>query len=227
MLQIRPRNPLKMEAGATLLDARKARGYPKSRFEERSRSGADGVSYRCPIFSNFQPKWAPKWGPIFSEIRRTGRLKMAQNDPSSEKPRKQGIPKRIPFWDQFRNQFWVEFELKIMVSGKVPGAIWHYYSNGFRVLKGSALQLAAEPLRNPFWRPFWNPFWSQNPKKIVQRAARRDFRATQEAREGEEKGVQKWTQKWIAKKTVGSRKRDRRPPYTGGFQVHGEGYREG
>ena len=44
MLQIRPRNPLKMEAGATLLDARKARGYPKSRFEERSRSGADGVS---------------------------------------------------------------------------------------------------------------------------------------------------------------------------------------
>ena len=44
MLQIRPRNPLKMEAGATLLDARKARGYPKSRFEERSRSGADGLS---------------------------------------------------------------------------------------------------------------------------------------------------------------------------------------
>lgn len=152
---------------------------------------------------------------------------MAQNDPSSEKPRKQGIPKRIPFWDQFRNQFWVEFELKIMVSGKVPGAIWHYYSNGFRVLKGSALQLAAEPLRNPFWRPFWNPFWSQNPNKIVQRAARRDFRATQEAREGEEKGVQKWTQKWIAKKTVGSRKPDRRRTHTGGFQVHGEGYREG
>ena len=44
MFQIRPRNPLKMEAGATLLDARKARGYPKSQFEERSRSGADGVS---------------------------------------------------------------------------------------------------------------------------------------------------------------------------------------
>ena len=121
----------------------------------------------------------------------------------------------------------MEFELKIMVSGKVPGAIWHYYSNGFRVLKGSALLLAAEPLRDPFWMPFWNPFWSQNPNKIVQRAARRDFRATQEAREGEEKGVQKWTQKWIAKKTVGSRKRDRRRTHTGGFQVHGEGYREG
>ena len=119
---------------------------------------------------------------------------MAQNDPSSEKPRKQGIPKRIPFWDQFRNQFWVEFELKIMVSGKVPGAIWHYYSNGFRVLKGSALLLAAEPLRDRFWTPFWSTFWSQNPNKIVQRAARNDFGATQEAREGEEIYSTRW---WI------------------------------
>ena len=121
----------------------------------------------------------------------------------------------------------MEFELKIMVFGKVPRATWHYYSNGFRVLKGSALLLAAEPLRDPFWTPFWNPFWSQNPNKIVQRAARRDFRATQEAREGEEKEVQKLAQKWIAKKTVGSRKPDRLRTQTGGFQVHGEGYREG
>ena len=85
----------------------------------------------------------------------------------------------------------MEFQLKIMVSGKVPGAIWHYYSNGFRVLKGSALQLAAEPLRNPFWRPFLTHSEAKNPNKIVQRAARRDFRATQDAREVKEKGVQK------------------------------------
>ena len=79
----------------------------------------------------------------------------------------------------------MEFELKIMVFGKVPGAIWHYYSNGFRVLKGSALQLAAEPPQDPFWKPFWSPFWSQNPNKIARRAAKTDFGATQEAREGE------------------------------------------
>ena len=127
---------------------------------------------------------------------------MAQNGPSSEKPRKKGVPKRIPFWDQFRNQFWMEFELKIMVFGKAPRAIWHYYSNGFRVLKGSALQLAAEPLRDPFWKPFWSPFWSQNPNKISQRAAKTDFGATQEARKGEQKGVQKWAQKRIDKKRV-------------------------
>ena len=119
---------------------------------------------------------------------------MAQNDPASEKHRKQGIPKRIPFWDQFRNQFWVEFELKIMVSGKVPGAIWHYYSNGFRVLKGSALELAAEPLWDPIWTQFWKLFWDPNPSKISQRAAKRDFGATQKAREVEKTGVQKWTQ---------------------------------
>ena len=152
---------------------------------------------------------------------------MAQNGPSSEKPGKKGVPKRIPFWDQFRHQFWMEFKLKIIVLGKVSRAIWYYKNSSFRVFKGSALQLAAEPLRDPFWTPFWRPFWSQNPNKIVRRAAKRDFGATQEAREGEEKGVQKWAQKRIAKKSVGSRKPDRRRPYTGGFQVHGEGYREG
>ena len=137
---------------------------------------------------------------------------MAQNGPSREKPRKKGVPKRIPFWDQFRNQFWMEFNLKIIVLWKVSRAIWYYKNNGFRVFKGSALQLAAEPLRDPFWTPFWKPFWSQNPNKIARRAAKRDFGATQEAREGEEKGVQKWAQKWIDEKSVGRYKRGSRRP---------------
>ena len=129
-----------------------------------------------------------------------------------QKLKKNRVQKRDPFWDQFWNQFWHQFQLQIIVFGKVPRAIWHYYSSGFRVLKGSALQLAAEPLRDPFWTPFWRPFWSQNPNKIVRRAARSDFGATQEASEGEKKGVQKWAEKRIDKKTVGSRKRDRSRP---------------
>ena len=137
------------------------------------------------------------------------------------------VPKRSPFWDQFWNQFWHQFQLKIIVFGKVPRAIWHYYNNGFRVVKGFALEPRTEPLRNPVWARFWSPFWSPNPNKICKRAAKRDFGAAREDTGSEKKGIQKWTQKWIDEKSVGCRKRASRRPQPGRFQVHGEGYREG
>ena len=105
------------------------------------------------------------------------------------------VPKRVPFWDQF----WHQFLLKIIVFGKVPRAIWHYYSNVFRLLKGSALELAAEPLQDPIWMPCWLHFGSNIPLKLSRGRPRwilnRPRRAGKANRHGSKNGTKNGSMK--------------------------------
>ena len=73
-------------------------------------------------------------------------------------------------------------------------------NNGFSVLTGLGLELAAEPLRAPVWEPKMGPSLAPN-------AA---YFRPEGGKGGEKKGVQKWTPKKIDEKSVGSRKRARR-----------------
>ena len=70
-------NSKNMAAGQPEGASWRARGTPRAPYGSSFASGADGASYGCPILNNFQPKLGPKRGPISSEIRRRGRLKMA------------------------------------------------------------------------------------------------------------------------------------------------------
>ena len=45
-------------------------------------------------------------------------------------------------------------------------------NNGFSVLTGLGLELAAEPLRAPVWDPKWDPVWPLNLPIFAQRAAK-------------------------------------------------------
>ena len=68
---------------------------------------------------------------------------------------------------------------------RVARAIWHYYSSVFWVLRGLALELAAEPL----WDPLWTPVGAQKQLKSGQRLAKMDFWPSQESKVGQQKGV--------------------------------------
>ena len=70
--------------------------------------------------------------------------------------------KAIPFWDLFRDGFWMGFLWKIRVFRKTAKARIRYKNSGFSVFTNFASKTALGPLQDHFRTPNRATFWSKN-----------------------------------------------------------------
>ena len=70
--------------------------------------------------------------------------------------------KAIPFWDLFRDGFWMGFLWKIRVFRKTAKARIRYKNSGFSVFIDFASKTALGPLQDHFRTPNRATFWSRN-----------------------------------------------------------------
>ena len=78
------------------------------------------------------PKRAPKWGPVFSEIRYRVDWQCPETASDRQKLKKTGFRKGTRFGTSF-GQVLAGFSAKNDVFTEAPRATWHYYSSVFGV----------------------------------------------------------------------------------------------
>ena len=123
---------------------------------------------------------------------------------------KNSVPKMNPCGDQFWDQFWMDFHLKIVGLRKAAKAIIHYKNSGFSVFIVFKMDIASSPLGGFVWSPEWPPFGPPKPNKKIQRPAKSGFGPSKEGSGGHPRGTQKWSPKTVSKKSGGCWYKSRR-----------------